>query len=184
MIPVSPEPTWPWERKRWPTAAVLAVVLAIACPCVGTFGLLTVLGLGVEGGYFPDTKVVPGDKLSERTLLFLRERGLLGEDEKVIRFYSAAILDFESDGSFFTDARVVRYFEAPGDGEFVSHSAEYDAIASIETEFADGWMADSTIRVAKEDGGVIELVVGNDEKGDREFAKRLQEEWERRRGPR
>jgi hypothetical protein len=162
-------------------------VLAIACPCVGGFGLLTVFGLGIESGYFPDTKVVPGEKLSERTLRFLRERDLLGEEEQVIRFYSAGMFDVESDGSFFTDARVVRYFEDLedlGDGKLVSQSAEYDVIASIETEFADGWMADSTIRVTKEDGEEIELVVCNDEQGDREFAKRLQEEWERRRGPR
>lgn len=163
---------------------MLAVVLAIACPFMGAFGLLTCLGLGIESGYFPDTKAVPGEKLSERSLRFLRARGLVGEGEKILYFYSAGLFDIEDDGSFFTDARVVRYWEDPDVGELVSQSAEYPAIVSIEPEFAESWMGDSTIRVAKYDDEEILLVVCNDEKGDRAFAKRLQEEWERHRGPR
>ena len=164
--------------------AVLGLVLAIACPCMGAFGLLTIFGLGMESGYFPDSKAVPGEKLSERSLRFLRAKGLIDEAEQVLYFYSGGVLDIEGDGSFFTDARVVRYYEDLVSGEFVSHSATYDAIASIEPELTDDWMGDSTIRVTRDDGEEILLAVCNDERGDREFLKRLRQEWERRRGPR
>jgi hypothetical protein len=179
-----PRDPWPWERPRskGSLAVLIGLGIAFAIACGGVMAAFVALGIGIETGHFPDTKAVPGSKLSDRSLGFLRRKELLAEGEEVLYFYSGGLFDVEGDGSFFTDRRVVRYTSDQEGGGFQSWTADYPEILAIESEFETGWLADSTIRVLCDDDRKIELVVCNDEGGDKLFAERLEAQWKERRG--
>lgn len=178
---------WPWEPQR-----DQRVLFALGWMAVG--GVVTVLGgaflmfcgvmIGVVTGFIPDFKAVPGEDLSWSTLDFLEEQNLIEEGETLIYFDSVSAGTDSSDGSFFTDRRVVRYHEDPAEktGLFV-RKVDYADIASIDPVFGQGSDATTVIRITPKKGEAFDLLVGNEEGGDRAFAKRLLETWNSEQDP-
>lgn len=155
--------------------------LAIAGIALGTFLVLglTVLYVGSQTGYLPDTKAIPGENLQPRVLELLRQEGFVEPDEEVLYFYSAGFLSFLDDGNLFTDRRVISYAQWEGP-EVQIFSATYPEVLEIEPTWSNSLFEDSvlTIHTATHE---FELWVSNEGKRDREFYRRLIETWEDRR---
>ena len=172
---------WAWEpaRRRPILFAIVWMAVGGVLALAGTtLFLILSMTIGMLTGYIPAFEAVPGQDLSWRSREFLREQHLIEEGETLLYFDSIDMGKPDGDGSFFTDRRVVRYQEDPTEkhGLFV-RSADYAEIESIDPVFAHGPEATSVIRVTPRRGEAFDLLVGNEEGGDRAFAERLHEMW-------
>jgi hypothetical protein len=183
--PVQPER---WDSLELPTRPqssrlpriVLWILVAGGAIVLLLFGFLVALGVGIESGRFPEAEAVPGKKVALSRLGFLRERGLLEESETIIYFYSSGMLSFRAGGCFFTERRVVSYWENLNSHEVEGECAEYPEIVAIEPAYADELWDDTRVDVRTNDGRVLELEVSNSSGRDKVFVHRLQEEWRTR----
>ena len=190
--PPAPEPAIP--RHPHPPAPpssspqgrnVLRIAFAAGAGCA-TVVVVTVLALvaaavaiaiGMESGRFPDSAVQPRNRIPPRVVEFLRERGIVENDETVLYYYSAALFSFEKDGNLFTDRRVIAY--EGYEGEISVYSATYDEIESFEFVDSDDWASDSRIIVYTEDEDWFVLLVSTEADGDEEFYDKLEQQWRR-----
>ena len=147
---------------------------------VGLIGIVLVallaVGVLMTTGHVPDTAAVAGDQLPPPTLDFLREEGIVEEDEEVLFFYSGGFLSLREDGNLFTDRRVISYWE-DDDGLQVL-TATYPQISSIEPHYVDGFLEDSEVTIELLDGDSFLLLVSNEGDQDERFVELLIETWE------
>ncbi len=149
------------------------------------FGNLATVGIGgavallsILGTLGPNTGVVPGEDISPRTHRVLVEEGYLQPEERLLYFYSGALLSVRESGNLFTDQSVVSYEVL--DGETYRASASYDEIASIDVDYGD-LLTDTEITIHTTDGNEFLLQASSEEGGDQEFVTRLMSEWNRHR---
>jgi hypothetical protein len=126
-------------------------------------------------GVLPRATVTPGDQLPARVISMLEEMDLLEAHESVICFNSAALLSYESDGNYFTDYRVVSYWQE--DGIFYAEQARYEEIEDIEVDYTNSFLNDTSVTVIRKDGSSFLLFVSGEEKKDREFVNKLKQAW-------
>ncbi len=181
----SEDPEWAFleEGSHSPGDARHAFRKGVLAACGCFLGSLLVIGTTaaiaitvlMETGRIPDSAAVPGHQLHESTLSFLREEGLLEEDERVLYYYSDGTFSFREDGNFFTDQRVISYW-LEGD-DIVMQSATYPEIADITPKFEDSILGNSEIWLDLEGGEQLYLIVANESDLDEEFVRLLTEIW-------
>lgn len=128
----------------------------------------------------PSAEVVPGSRMWEKELEFLRSYDLLGPGETIDYYYSTAMLSFEDDGNYFTDRRVVSYWIDQEDGEFYAAEARYDEIADISTKFSSTILDDTVVTITKTDEAQFMLWISIEAKKDKIFVKALMDRWKQR----
>ncbi len=109
-------------RYKWP----LIVGKLLGLLVVG-FALYVVL---MEAGYFPSTATLSEDKISDYHRSKLVAAGFISENERLIFFYSNALVSVLSDGNVLTDRRVISYELVDGENEYFS--AVFDEIHGFE----------------------------------------------------
>lgn len=166
-------------RRGFGAGLLVGCLLALAIPTV--LLVLGVLALGVmtEVGALPDTAAVPRSEMRASTLEFLRAEELVEPDEVVLFFYSDGFLGLSEDGNYFTNRRVVSYWEE--EDELRVESAGYHAISDLSLKSDDSLFGNSTIRVTRLDGSWFQLLVSNEDDRDDEFFELLELTWSERR---
>lgn len=136
---------------------------------LGTFVCLSTFN------FIPSTHVIPGSGISNMNKQFLRENGLLEDDETIIYFYSDGIFSIEGEGNFFTNNSVVSYENQSG--ELYGGIAYYNEIDDIKVEFSNAFLDDTIITIIKKDGTNFMLIVPAEEGLDRVFVSSLLKLW-------
>ena len=173
-VPETPEK--PRRRIGWKFGLLIG--------CLGCSGLVAAailialigLGLGIESGHVPDSVAQAQHDIPSKTIEALRELGVVDDDERVLFFYSAALLSLENDGNLFTDRRVISY-ETIDDQLYLS-DATWEEVVDLEFHDTDSWLEDSVITIYRSDGESFILIVGNQERGDNRFFRKLRETWQ------
>lgn len=103
------------------------------------------LGVYVEVGESPETKILRHEEISSTYINWFTENNILEEGERVDYFYSAAVLSFKKDGNLLTNRRVISYYE---DGkELIIAYAYFDEITSIIIEEKSSILLDATVKI-------------------------------------
>ncbi len=157
------------------TVLIVLVCLFAGCTVLGVGGLVT-LGVLAENHVIPDTVACPGSELRQPDVDWLREVGYLPRGESIVYFYSNGFLSIEEEGNFFTESRVVSYFQDYY-GRRVHEYAELSEVADVDARFEGGFLANSVITITRDDGSQFELLVSNDQAGDRIFYDELIRRW-------
>jgi hypothetical protein len=145
----------------------------VAVACVGSV-IFAFAGIGMFG---PSTAVVPGADVRTGDLAYLRDSGLLEDDEELLYFYSPGFLSIEGVGVLATDWGVTSYWTDPISEELGAAFLAYGDIEQIETNAgADVW-GNTVVRVTGRDGSWFVFVLSSEGGGDAAFV----EEIERRR---
>jgi hypothetical protein len=131
-------------------------------------------------GFFPSTMVLPGDMLWERDLAYLRTQEILGEEEEILFFYSAAITSISEDGQFISNQYVTSYQVDPGDGELYMSYAAYGDIEDIDVVWATSLLEDTVVTISTKEGDEFELWLSEESGGDKKFVAELKRLWKAR----
>jgi hypothetical protein len=154
-------PSYGWRKRSVAVACVGSVIFAFA-------------GIGMFG---PSTAVVPGADVRTGDLAYLRDSGLLEDNEELLYFYSPGFLSIEGVGVLATDWGVTSYWTDPISEELGAAFLAYGDIEQIETNAgADVW-GNTVVRVTGRDGSWFVFVLSSEGGGDAAFV----EEIERRR---
>jgi len=132
--------------------------------------------------YFPSTTVVDGSRLSESDLVFLKEEGLIEDNERILYFYSNGILSIKDDGQFISDGYVVSYYRNPEDGELYGGNVAYENIEDVSVEWSSSFLDDTIVRVTDIDNNEFELWVSSEAERDKIFVDELMMRWKTARG--
>ena len=163
-------------QKKLMIGCLIAAGALIAAAVV----FLLAIGIALEAGYLPDTVAQPAGKIHARYISQLTQMKVVGQDERVLYFYSAALFSIRNDGNLFTDKRVIAYQESSGELDVLS--ATYDEIESIDFESSESWIDDSWITVTKKDGTFFVLYVSTEANGDKNFYNTLNQTWQKKKG--
>lgn len=134
---------------------------------------LLALIVGPSLKLMPATVAVNGDQVPSWHIRWMREEGLLDDDETVIYFYSADLLSFRSDGNVVTDKSVISYWME--NDELYGDYAYYDQIASVEVEFTDSLLDDTVVMIRTHDGEDLVLLVSPEEETDHLFVEAIEQ---------
>ncbi len=140
--------------------AIAAVVL---CGPLETFGVL--------GAFGPGTMVLRADEVPDSYRTTLVDAGVIEPDERMLFFYSAALLSVLGDGNLLTDRRVVSY--STWQGELSVSSAPYAEIADFETDYSESILEDTIVTVTTRSGDAFFLLLSSEQERDHEFTARL-----------
>ncbi len=108
---------------------------------------LVALGTLMELNYFPDSKVVQGERLWEKDLKYIKSLVRFDEDEEIEYFYSLGILSIEEDGQFITNKRMVSYWLDEESDQLEVQQARYEEVEDIDFQTYDSWLDDTQIDV-------------------------------------
>ncbi len=145
---------------------------------VSLLGIFVVVGLTLQTlNILPSTQVVPGDRLWASDVEFLKEINVLSKDEEIVYFYSSGLFSIKEDGNFFTDKRVVSYWQdSLFGGELVVEMAAYNDIAHIKQGSTDIFGI-SEIKITRTDGSWFFIVVSSEGGKDKDFVIALRSRW-------
>jgi len=143
--------------------------LVLGAVMVPFFGFL----LTSSTNFIPSPQVVPGARIWEHNMDFLRNAGLLEEGEEVLYFYSQGQLSTEEEGNILTDSKVVSYWKDDETSELFVETARYDEIATVDTEYSYNVTEHTVITVRRNDGSSFILVVSPENNRDVPFVDAL-----------
>ena len=145
---------------------------------VSLFGIPVVVWLTLSSlNILPSAQVVPGDKLWASDVEFLKEINVLSEDEKIVYFNSYGLFSIKGGGTFFTDKRVVAYWEDPPFwGELVVEMAAYNDIAHVKQGSTD-LFGTIEIKITRTDGSWFFIVISSEGGKDKDFVSALRSRW-------
>ncbi len=162
-------PAYAWH-SRWRLTSVLPLVLVL--PLAG-------LGVGSEMGFVASEKVIKGEELPRRDIVFMQRKNILRLDDNVLYFYSDAFISNRSDGNGFTNRHVFSYWKQ--DGEFYSALEDYDSIAQINVEYSESWADNTVVEIVTDDEESFYLYFSAAEGLDKEAVERMQRLWRAKR---
>ncbi|UTA46942.1 DUF3857 domain-containing transglutaminase family protein [Simiduia sp. 21SJ11W-1] len=138
---------------------------------------ILLLSIGSELGFMPSDKVVSGNALHAHTLNDLRRKGVIEPKDQIQYFYSDALFKFLEDGNGFTNRHIFSYW-ADEESGFQVELANFEDIANIEFEPANGWGENAIITITRKDESSFLLFASSMEGGDKQFFKALNERWQ------
>jgi len=134
-------------------------------------------------GVVPSTAVISGDQMRDADIAYLRQAGILGEDEEIEHFYSTALLSIADDGQFYSSDYVTSYNTDPQTGELYLSYAAYPEIEDIDVNWSDSVMADTIVTIVTSDEGSFEVWLSPEAGGDRVFVDGMMALWRENRDP-
>lgn len=168
----------PPQVPRRPGMSTGLKVFLIVASIVSLVVVLICAGLVYIGMRSPAIDAIPGRQVPTRYLTQIRDLGLIGPTEKILYFYSDAMLDIEEGMYFFTNEKVVVYSTYLDPPEII---VAYDEIAEMGAEFSDEFFIDGVIWLNLHDGSQVTMPVPSVGGGDERFFDLLQATWERNR---
>lgn len=165
------------RRTRGVAKRVLITSLVLVGLAVGaavSLGLVT--GFLSERNVIPNYAAIPGSALPTSQLDFLRGKGLLGEEERVQWFYSNGMYRYSTDGNYFTETRVVSYWE--GEKGFEAETATWAEIVDLRIQYSASPFENTEITVETTDGREFLLWVAAEKGNDKRFVSAIRERWE------
>ena len=112
----------------------------------------------------PDTRVLPGRQVPAKFASRIRDLDLLEPDEKVLYFYSDALVDIDNGFYVLTDRKVIVYsssFEEP------AILVPYSQIVKVDAAFAEGWGENSVFTLTLDDRTTVVFPAATEGGGDR-----------------
>lgn len=127
-----------------------------------------------EGG-----KIISGDKLSHDDINYIKDLGLLDDNENIILFSSQH--DHRTSGNFFTEKRVAGYWKydkKPEDDKM--KSAFFNDIKAITVNYDRGatYATEIVVQVGNENDN-FSIYIDDDRKKEEDFYEQLLAEWEK-----
>jgi len=113
---------------------------------------------------------------------FFKEIDACRDGEEIYYFYSAGIFSIKEDGNFFTNRRVVSYWESPEDESYYLESATYEEIENIQINYTSSFLEDTEIIISKIDGNEFSLYISGEGQRDKIFVKKLMKYWRAQQG--
>jgi len=112
-----PQPTvipqnyyYPHQQKE-ESSIFLKIMLGTGCGCMGLVGLGVIIFI-VWALTLPDPGAKPGSQISAETVEYLEANGLVDPGDEVIFFYDHSLNMNNSELCFFTNKKIVYYFES------------------------------------------------------------------------
>lgn len=138
---------------------------------LATFAFVMWIGLAIEGGSMPDSKVVRGSELKPATVKAIAKLAPLRPGEKIEYFYSQGVWSFEEDGNMITNERIVSYYTE--EGVFWLDEVDFEEIESIEPEYSDTWLEDTFVWINRTNADGFYIVLSIEEEIDHEVIGHL-----------
>ena len=148
----------------------LVIFLAIIFTC------LVLLGIGLEMGVFPDTKVQSGKDLASNTRAKLVSNDIILESDNIIYFYSGGFLSVMEDGQLLTEDRVVAY-ETIENNQLNKYQMLYKNIKTIELVEQGDSLSDTVYKIIGNENASYEsltILLSAESDGDTKFIKELE----------
>lgn len=159
------------ENKESKKRSYLSIILISIVAVV----LILLIVIGVMS---PEVEVIPGRQVNKEYVSFIREEGLIHQNEKIQYFYSDAVIDFKDGFYLITDEKVIVYCQ---DWEEPSIAVPYYQIIDIEFESDPSFINDSKITLFLDDDSTVFFPVSSEYGGDTKFYDRLVELWNEKR---
>lgn len=132
------------------------------------FLALMALGVLMELNYFPDSKVVQGERLWDKDIEYIKTLVRFDEDEQIEYFYSLGIFSIEEDGQFITNRRMVSYWLDEQTERIEVQQARYEEVEDIDFKTYDSWLDDTEIDVFPMNSEYsFTMFFSNEEAGDK-----------------
>jgi hypothetical protein len=132
--------------------------------------------IGSDLSFFPDGKVVKGNKILEYNVKFMQRKGIINPGDSITYFYSDAFLFISDDGNGFTENNVFSYWKDE-DGTFNQELAEFEDIHDIKVDWSNDSTDYTTITILRKDGSDFLLFISNTDNKDKTFVNTLKERW-------
>ncbi|MEX0775100.1 MAG: hypothetical protein WD042_05225 [Phycisphaeraceae bacterium] len=160
-------PNEPAPRRRMPWWAWLLIALggAAVLSCASCLGLFAWFGATT-----PDTYVYAANEVPADYLRTARDLGVLADDEKVLWFYSDAMLGIKEGFYLVSDRQVAIYI---AESQPPATSVTFDQIAEVELVRDTSFFVDSTITLTLHDGSVVSFPVSSEKDRDKHFFKAI-----------
>ena len=159
-------------------------VLAVGgCATIGFLGFVGALIWGAlyfNSDAVPDGNIQSGHALNPHAQELLEEENLVPQGETVIYYVADGTFSHRESGVFFTDRRVVTYFDS--NGELSVESVAFTDVESIDIQ--PPYAADQNFRVSiqMKTGGPMIFYVDKDQELEYGFTEKLISSWESARG--
>ncbi len=121
-----------------------------------------------------------GKSLNKKTIMLIKDMGLLDNDEKIAKYYS----NYSEDkaGNFFTDKRIAHYWLDENDNSKTDVSfAYYEDIIAIDTNFIVYDFDIPYMTIWKKDSTNFRVFIDGTEKQKRDFFNEAIDIWKRNR---
>jgi hypothetical protein len=115
-------------------------------------------------------------KLNDSDLIYLKDLGLLGEEESVLCFSPS--INIKSSGNFITNKRIASYWFDKDTSKSFKESAFYSDIIELDSlNLTNAWTVNSYLTVTKKDNTKFKVYIEKDKYYD--FVKIAFENWEK-----
>jgi len=126
-----------------------------------------------------ESGIKSGNELSKTDLQYIRELGLINNNERIILFSSQGAN--EKSGNFISEQRLASYWTENRKENNQINSAKYNEIDTLITkDLSDALTYASYIKVIKKDNSEFKVYVDDNAEKTNEFFERAISEWEKR----
>ncbi|MTE27677.1 hypothetical protein [Winogradskyella ouciana] len=126
-----------------------------------------------------DSGIKSGNELSKADLHYIRELGLINNNERIILFASQG--GNQKSGNFISEQRLASYWTENRKENNEINSAEYNEIDTLITkDLSNALTYASYIKVIKKDGSEFKIYVDDNPEKTNEFFDRATSEWLKR----
>ena len=123
-------------------------------------------------------KIETGNTIDNKTLSFIKDLGLLDENEKIIKYYSNYTPD--KAGNFFSTKRIAHYWLDKNDSSQTDVSfALYSEITAIDTTFTVSDFDIPYMTITKKDKTSFKVYIDGEEKQKRDFFNEAIKTWKK-----
>lgn len=151
MTDHNPPPRRGMPAWGWVLLIVGGALLLSCCSCLGIF-----VYIGAKG---PDIAVYAGNQVPQKFTDIIDDTGVLEPDEKILFFYSDAMIDITEGFYLVTDRKVVTYSSAVSPHETL---VPYADIASADIYRDTSFFNDSQIELTLKDGSIVSFPVSSE----------------------
>jgi len=159
------------NNSRWLFRHSLLVVV-----CLPLFLFLC----GQEAGLLPSSDVVNGKRLYAHDIRFLQRHKIIPATERVLYFYSGALLSFHQEGNGFTEKTVFSYWH-DDDGKLAIKSVPFSRINNITESKDTDSLSTKTLNLVDDEGDEFNIYLGSSSTKNKLFIKHIIAQWQRER---